>query len=119
MNGRSRVRTLGVVIKEELRHLFRLTPSSRPWEMPVAATIALGGPLLMGVAYGRMDLGLVAMLGGLVFLSLPETPMQHRIRLMMTITFGMIGCYALGALMHFYAPTVIIMLTLLTAFANM
>lgn len=87
--------------------------------MALAAAIATGVPLLVGVGTGRMDFGLIAMLGGLTFLSLPDIRMQHRMVLMMAIAFGMVACYALGALTHFYPPLMILALTLLCAVASM
>lgn len=103
----------------ELRHLTQIHPSNRPWEMPLAAALASGAPLLVGTWFGRMDAGLVGMLGGLVFLSLPDTRMQHRMVLMMALAFSMIACYALGALTHIFPATLIVALTLITVVASM
>lgn len=104
---------------DELRQHIRLNASGRPLDMPLACAIALGVPLLVGVGFGRMDFGIIAMLGGLVFLSLPDTRMQHRMVLMMAIAFGMIACFALGALTHFFPPALIVALTLITVVASM
>lgn len=87
--------------------------------MPLAAAAASGLPLLVGVWYERLDLGLVATLGGLVFLSLPDTRLQHRMVLLMAVAFATIACYALGALTHFFPAALIIALTLLTLVASM
>jgi hypothetical protein len=106
-------------LHEQLRQLVRIQPSNRPWEMPFAAAIASGVPLLVGVGFGRMDFGMVSMLGGLVFLSLPETPMQHRMVLMMAVAFGTVACYALGALTHFFPAALIAALTLISVVASM
>lgn len=113
------MRTVSVVVKEELRHFIHLNPSRRPWQMPLAATIALCSPLIAGLSFDRIELGLIAMLGSLAFLNLPDTNMQHRMRLMMGVSIGMMSCYLLGALMHFYPPAVIIMLTMIAIIANM
>lgn len=104
---------------EEWRHLVRIQPSNRPWEMPLAAALASGVPLLVGVGFGRFDFGLVSMLGGLVFLSLPDTRMQHRMVLMMAVAFGMVACYALGALTHFFPAALVLALTLICSVASM
>ncbi len=87
--------------------------------MALAAAIATGTPLLAGLGFGRMDAGLIAMLGGLTFLSVPGTRMQHRMVLIMAVAFGMVACYALGALTHFFPPVMIMALTLLSAAASM
>ena len=116
-NGRwKRVST---ALREELRQLTRIHSSNRPWEMPLAAALASGVPLLVGAAFGRMDFGLVSSLGGLVFLSLPDSRMQHRMVLMMAIAFAMIACYALGALTHFFPPAMIVALTLISLVASL
>src|SRR5690554_3601640 len=106
------------ILGEEWRQLTHIQPSNRPWDMPLAAAIASGVPLLVGVGFGRMDFGLVSMLGGLVFLSLPDTRMQHRMVLMMAVGFGMISCYALGALTHFFPAALIVTLTLIAIVAS-
>jgi hypothetical protein len=62
------------VMRAELRHLTRINASDRPWQMPFAATMASGLPLLVGAYFDHMDYGLISSLGGLVFLYLPETP---------------------------------------------
>lgn len=106
-------------LRAELHHLTRVNPSGRPWEMPLAAAIACGVPLAAGAWFGRMDYGLIASLGGFVFLSLPDTPMRHRMVLIMSVAFGMIACYALGALTHFFPATMIVALTLICLLAGM
>jgi uncharacterized membrane protein YccC len=106
-------------LRSELHHLTHVNPSGRPWEMPLAAAITSGVPLAAGAWFGRMDYGLIASLGGFVFLSLPDTPMRHRMVLIMAVAFGMIACYALGALTHFFPPTMIVALTLICVLAGM
>jgi hypothetical protein len=114
-----RWRRLSSALGEELRQLTHMQPNNRPWEMPIAACVASGVPLLVGVGFGRMDFGLVSMLGGLLFLSLPDTRMQHRMVLMMAVAFGMVACYALGALTHFFPAALVVALTLITVVASM
>ena len=53
-----------------MRQLANVNRSGRPWEMPVAAALASGLPIFIGAAYGELALGLVGLLGGLVFLHL-------------------------------------------------
>lgn len=92
------------LLREELRQLTIVQASDRVWQMPVAAALASGLPLLVGAYFNRMDYGLVSSLGGLVFLYLPGTPLYHRMVLLMACAFGMIACYALGMMSHFFPP---------------
>ena len=95
---RARLRAL---LEVELRGLTTIQASDRVWQMPFAAALATGLPLLVGAWIWRMDYGLVSSLGGLVFIYLPNTPMSHRMVVMMAAAFGMTACYALGVMSHF------------------
>lgn len=90
------------LMREELRHLTTVHTSDRVWQMPFAAALATGLPLLVGAYFDRLDYGLVSSLGGLVFLYLPGTPLYHRMVSVMACAFGMAGCYALGVMSHFF-----------------
>ena len=92
---------LRALLEDELRGLATIQASDRAWQMPFAAALASGLPLLIGAWSGRMDYGLVASLGGLVFIYLPNTPMSHRMVMVMAAAFGMTACYALGVMSHF------------------
>jgi hypothetical protein len=111
MTGLSRWQTLRRLVATELGHLTRVQRSDRLWQMPVAAALASGMPLLIGAAFDRLAWGLVASLGGLVFLYVPGTPLHHRMVTVMACAFGMIACYALGLLSHFFAPLIVPVLT--------
>lgn len=88
-----------------------IRPSDRPWQMPFAAALAAGLPLLVGAGFGRIDYGLISSLGGLVFLYLPETPLHHRMVSLMASAFAMIACYALGLLSHLVPALMMLALT--------
>lgn len=88
------------LLRNELLHLTTIHASDRRWQMPFAAALASGLPLLVGAYFGHMDYGLVSSLGGLVFLYLPETSLSHRMVSLMACAFGMIASYALGVLSH-------------------
>jgi hypothetical protein len=60
------------VMRAELLHLTTINASDRRWQMPFAAALASGLPLLVGAYFDRMDYGLISSLGGLVFLYLPK-----------------------------------------------
>lgn len=91
---------LATRLRTELQYLLRPRSSKRPWEMPLCAALASGLPLLLGVYLGHLDWGLIASLGGLVFLYCPDTALHHRMVTLMACAFGLIASYALGLLSH-------------------
>jgi hypothetical protein len=95
------------VMRAELFHLTTINPSDRRWQMPFAAALASGLPLLVGAYFDRMDYGLISSLGGLVFLYLPDTPLYHRMVSLMACAFAMSACYALGVMSHFFPPLMV------------
>jgi hypothetical protein len=113
---RRRVRDL---FAAELRHLATFNRSERKWHMPVAAALASGLPLLVGAAFDQLPAGLVASIGGLVFLYLPATPLHHRMAWPMACAFGLIGSYALGTVAHVFFPLAVPVLTFLAIAATM
>lgn len=104
---------------DEWRQFARLNRSDRPWEMPVAAALAIGLPIFFGAAQGELGLGLAASLGGLVFLHLPATPLAHRMAWLMACAFGMTGSHALGMLGHLVPTLVLPLLMLITILVTM
>jgi hypothetical protein len=84
----------------ELRHFWTLKASTRPWQMPLAAALASGLPLVVAAALGELAMGLPASLGGLVFLYVPSTSLSHRMGWLMACAFGMAASYWLGLLTH-------------------
>lgn len=106
-------------VRQELRQLVALQPSDRLWQMPIGAALASGLPLLAGAAVGHIEFGLVASLGGLVFLYLPDTPLAHRMVMLMACAFGMGACFALGLLSHVHAALVVPVLALVAMLATM
>ena len=107
-------------MRAELSHLSAIHPSDRPWSMPVAAALASGLPLLVGAYFGHIGYGLISSLGGMVFLYLPETSMQHRMLWLMACASGMMACYSLGLasgyspLLRFPALTFMAILAMMT-----
>ena len=110
----AKARMLGV-----WRELIRVNASDRPWEMPLAAALSSGLPLLVGAYFGRMDYGLMSSLGGMVFLSLPNSSLQHRMMMLLAASFGMVACYAVGALTQFWPTVMIAALTFIAMVVNM
>ncbi len=88
-------------LRRELNELTTIQASDRRWPMPFCAALAIGLPLLVGAAFGRLDLAVVASLGGLSFLYLPETSLAHRMRWLLAVALAMCACFALGLLSQF------------------
>ena len=106
-------------VRDELRQLTTINKADRLWQMPVAAALAAGLPLLVGAYFGRLDYGLVSSLGGLSFLYLPGTPLHHRMVWVMACAFGMTACYTLGLISHFLAALVVPALTIMAILVTM
>ena len=96
---------LKTLLAEELRQLTTLQASDRAWQMPFAAALASGLPLLIGAFFNHLDYGLVGSIGGLVFLYLPGTSLSHRMVSLMSCALGMIACYTFGLMSHLYPPS--------------
>jgi uncharacterized membrane protein YccC len=106
-------------LRREWQLLLTITPSDRPWQMPVAAALSVGLPLLVGAYFGHMEYGLVSSLGGLVFLYTPETPLHHRMISLIACAFAMSSCYALGLISHFLPMAAVFSLTFLAIVVTM
>lgn len=102
MTQTSRWAELKRLIRAEFGHLTTINPSDRTWQMPFAAALASGLPLLVGAYFDHLEFGLVSSLGGLVFLYLPNTPRYHRMVSLMACAFAMNACYTLGVMSHFF-----------------
>lgn len=107
------------LLADELRQLAAVQRSDRPWEMPVAAALASGLPIFIGVAFGELGLGLAGSLGGLVFLHLPATRLAHRMAWLMACAFGMNASHALGMLGHLVPALVVPLLVVITILVTM
>ncbi len=110
---------LSQLLTNQWRQLARVKRSDRPWEMPVAAALASGLPIFIGVAYGDLTLGLAGSLGGLVFLHLPATRLSHRMAWLMASAFGMTASHALGMLGHLVPALIVPLLVLITILVTM
>lgn len=102
------------LLHTEFLHLTKINASDRLWQMPLAAALASGLPLLAGAACGQLAYGLVGSLGGLVFLYLPNTPLHHRMVSLMACSFAMTAAYTLGLISHFF-PLLMMPILIFTA----
>ena len=107
------------LLRVELRQLMAVNASDRRWQMPLAAALASGCPLLVGAYFDRLEYGLISSLGGLVFLYLPNTPLHHRMVSLMACAFGMTACFTFGTLSHFYPLLLTPVLTGITILVTM
>ncbi|HEY8605885.1 MAG TPA: FUSC family protein [Noviherbaspirillum sp.] len=119
MSEQGWLRRLPALLREELRQLTTIHASDRAWQMPVAAALASGLPLLIGAWFDRLGQGLAASLGGLVFLYLPGTPLYHRMISLLACASGMTACYTLGLLSHFVPALMMPMLVFTSILATM
>lgn len=119
MTSESKIIAFKERVRDELRVLATINPSDRTWQMPFAGALATGLPLLIGAYFDRMAYGLVATLGGLVFLYLPPTPMHHRMAVVMAASFAMTACYALGLISQFSALLLMPMLVFIAILVTM
>lgn len=107
------------VVETEWRHLTKVQASDRPWQMPFCAALATGLPLFIAAYFDRLDYGLIATLGGLVFLYTPDTPMHHRLVALMACAFGMSASYSLGVMAGFFPLLLVPMLTFIAILVTM
>lgn len=100
-------------LRREMVDLTTVHASDRRWPMPFCAALAIGLPLLVGAGCGRIEYGLVASLGGLVFLYLPETPLAHRMISLLAAAGALTACFALGLISQFLPGLQVVVLTLI------
>jgi len=110
---------LKAALRAELAHLTTFNASERRWQMPFAAALASGLPLLVGAYFDHLDYGLISSLGGIVFLYTPETPLHHRMVSLMACAFGMAACYAFGMMSHFVPLLMPLILTVIAILVTM
>ncbi|WP_246860616.1 hypothetical protein [Noviherbaspirillum sp. UKPF54] len=71
MTASARWTRLQALVREELRQLTIVQASDRAWQMPFAAALASGLPLLVGAYFDHLGYGLVSSLGGWCFSTCP------------------------------------------------
>lgn len=114
MNDATWLDRLLLLFQREVRYLLTLNPTDRSWELPLAAALSSGIPLLVGAAFGHMDYGLISSLGGLVFLYTPNSALPHRMGMVMACSLGMTACFAMGLVGALHPLLLVPLVTLLT-----
>lgn len=89
-------------IWSELKSLVTLRDSTRKWPIPVLTGISVGIPLLIGLYFQNLGYGLIASLGGLVILYLPESgSLTNKISTVLISSFGFLVSFAVGQFFSF------------------
>ena len=94
------------LLKRELALIFEWNKSDRLWQMPFFAALSVGIVLFIGSVMNRPNLALVSMVGTMVFLYVPDTPIFHKMILAMCVSFLMICSFSLGLLAQLYPPII-------------
>lgn len=90
------------IILENIKNVLTLNKTERVWQLPFFTALGVGIVLSVGAYYERLDLGLIAMIGAMGFLYIPNTPLYHKMAVMMCCSFGITLCFLLGLLTHFF-----------------
>lgn len=119
MTNRRKWERLQALLRREMLHLATFSDTDRRWQMPFCAALATGLPLLVGAYFDHLDYGLVSSLGGLVFLYSPNTPLSHRMVMLMACAFGMSASYSLGVMSHFFPVLLVPVLAFIAILVSM
>lgn len=85
------------ILLNEIKLFFHVKESDRPWHLAFLAAISIGIPLLVGVYFDNMKMGLLASVPGLVVLYVPSSKsLVTRMATMLICSFGFMFCYTLG-----------------------
>ncbi len=89
------------MLKQHFKEIAKLNSSEQVWQMPFFAALGVGIVLGLSVFFGKLNYGLIAMIGALSFLYVPNTPLYHRMAVVMCCSFGIVSSFFLGILTHF------------------
>ena len=106
-------------LKDEIKLLFVVNKTDRPWHMPLSAGISIAGPLFAGAYFDNMKLGAIASMAGILFLYTLQTPLHHRMAYLMACGFGLIVSFVLGGPTHLSPSFMPLALGLLTMVVTM
>ena len=111
-----------ILIRHEVSQFITVKNVSRPWQLPFASAIAMGGPVLLGAWSHHLNAGLTASLGALVFLYLPEKVFLARLRSLAMSGIVMMACFWVGSASAiekvFQSPGLAIVTTLATLYCR-
>lgn len=90
-------------IGNEVSLFFTLRQSPKKWYISLLAAICIGVPLLIGLYFGNLRLGLMGSLGGLVILYLPESGSRtSRFVTILVASFAFIISFSIGQFFSFH-----------------
>lgn len=92
-------------IYQNIKDILKMNSSDRVWQLPFFAALGVGLVLAIGSYYDQVRLGLVAMIGVMSVLYIPNTPIYHKMAVVMCCSFGITLSFFLGILTHFI-PTI-------------
>ncbi|WEK36068.1 MAG: FUSC family protein [Candidatus Pseudobacter hemicellulosilyticus] len=89
-------------IQKGIGSLYEFKKPVRGLAVPTLGAISVGIPLLFGIFIQRLDLGIMACMGGLVMLYLPlSASVAGTMITMITVSFGFLISYTIGLLFSF------------------
>lgn len=104
------------LIAAPIQSFITINSTTRPWHMPLVAALAISSPVFIGAYYDNVPMGLLASLGAMVILNLPYVgTLLYRMVVVLTCSFGMVACFAVGLIAH-SVPILVIPLTLFITF---
>lgn len=89
------------ILKQHFKEIAGFTSSEQVWQMPFFAALGVGIVLGVSVFFAKLNYGLIAMIGVMAFLYVPNTPLYHRMAVVMCCSFGIVCSFFLGILTHF------------------
>lgn len=90
------------MLKQHFKEVAKLNSSEQVWQMPFFAALGVGIVLGLSVFFGKLNYGLIAMIGALSFLYVPNTPLYHRMAVVMCCSFGIVSSFFLRNFNSFF-----------------
>lgn len=87
--------------RENISALFTLSDNRRPVGFLIMAALALGLPLFLGALLGHYSTAILAGMGGLSILYMPQSAIHHGLITMAVVSFGFDASFTLGVLTSF------------------
>jgi len=84
-----------------IKPLLVLNDKKRPWGFLVIAALCIGLPVLVGAWLDVFSTAILASMGGLVILYMPQARIARRMMTLAVCSFGFAASFALGALTSF------------------
>ncbi|RDU58758.1 FUSC family protein, partial [Helicobacter sp. MIT 14-3879] len=101
-----------------IQSLLHFNPTDRVWQFPFFAGFSVGLVLLVSLLFERIDLGLVGIIGAMSFVYTPNTPIYHRMAVVMCCSFGITLSFSLGVLTHFFHFSIPLVVGIVALFSS-